>query len=107
MALFAEDIGCPDGGPPKLIRITGIRDLCAIENQMQGTIAEAESLGISVEFCRIVEASLLTKENLNIKEGEALIVNSIMQLHKYVKESRGSLKIILQAIKNQRNGSFS
>ncbi|KAL8096568.1 GRAS family protein RAD1-like [Apium graveolens] len=90
------------GGPPKLIRITGISEHNVKDNQMQGTIVEAESLGISVEFCRIDEAvtpSLLTKENLNLKEGEALIVNSIMQLHKYVKESRGSLKIILQAIK--------
>lgn len=90
------------GGPPKLIRITGINDLCVKEYQMQDTIAEAESLGISVKFCRIDEAvteSLLTKENLDIREGEALFVNSIMQLHKYVKESRGSLKIILQAIK--------
>ncbi|KAL6313575.1 hypothetical protein AAG906_006942 [Vitis piasezkii] len=43
--------------------------------------------------------AFLTKESLDVREGEVLFVNSIMHLHKYVKESRGSLKAVLQAIK--------
>ncbi|KAJ6919067.1 scarecrow-like 3 [Populus alba x Populus x berolinensis] len=61
-------------GPPKL-RITGLIDG---HNLLE------------------LEASL---KELAEEEGEALFVNSIMHLHKFVKESRGSLKAILQAIK--------
>lgn len=46
-----------------------------------------------------ISPSILTRGNLSLREGEALFVNSIMHLHKFVKESRGSLKAILQAIK--------
>ncbi|KAK6934756.1 Transcription factor GRAS [Dillenia turbinata] len=44
----------------------------------------------------------LTKESLDLREGDPLFVNSIMHLHKYVKESRGSLTAVLQAIRNLR-----
>lgn len=69
---------------------------------MKPVLHDATSLGINLEFSMISEPvtpSLLTRENLDLREGEALFVNSIMHLHKYVKESRGSLKAILQAIK--------
>ncbi|XP_065630066.1 GRAS family protein RAD1 isoform X2 [Quercus suber] len=51
---------------------------------------------------RPVTPSVLTKESLNLREGETLFVNSIMHLHEFVKESRGTLKAILQAIKKLR-----
>ncbi|KAK3042651.1 hypothetical protein RJ639_000903 [Escallonia herrerae] len=92
-------------GPPKQVRITGIigdQDLSELESSMKSVIDESSSLGISLELCMITERAtpfLLTRENLNLREGEALFFNSIMHLHKYVKESRGSLKAILQAIK--------
>lgn len=94
-------------GPPKLVRITSI----IIEDQdpftdseasMKAVVEEACSLGILLEFhiiARPVTPLLLTKEYLDLREGEVLFVNSIMQLHKFVKDSRGSLKTILQAIK--------
>lgn len=91
-------------GPPK-IRITGLindQNHSELEASMNSLVQDASSLGISLEFSTISEQvtpSLLTKENLNLREGETLFVNSIMHLHKYVKESRGSLKAILQAIK--------
>ncbi|KVI10258.1 Transcription factor GRAS [Cynara cardunculus var. scolymus] len=97
-----------DGGvSPKLIRITGILgdrgEMMELESSMKETIvAEANSLGIEVEF-RLISGpatpAMLTKENLRLKEGEPLFVNSILHLHTYVKESRGSLKTILQAVK--------
>ncbi|KAI9161258.1 hypothetical protein LWI28_015785 [Acer negundo] len=92
-------------GPPK-IRISGLihdQNRLEIETNMKILVQDAiSSLGIALEFTLISEpvtTALLTEENLNLREGEALFVNSIMHLHKYVKESRGSLKAILQAIK--------
>lgn len=91
-------------GPPR-IRITCLisnQNLSALEASIKSVAHDATSLGINLEFFKISEPvtpSLLTKENLDLREGEALFVNSIMHLHKYVKESRGSLKAILQAIK--------
>ncbi|KAG9141408.1 hypothetical protein Leryth_001847 [Lithospermum erythrorhizon] len=93
-------------GAPKSVRITGINEeqdvLTGLESSMKVVIDEAASLGVRVEFCIIAEpvtSFLLTKENLGLREGEVLFVNSIMNLHKFVKDSRGSLKMILQAIK--------
>lgn len=92
-------------GPPKKLRITGLvedHNLFELEAGMRALVEEASSLGIPTEFNLIsepVKPSLLTRENLDLREGEALFVNSIMHLHKYVKESRGSLKAILQALK--------
>ncbi|XP_021299537.1 scarecrow-like protein 23 [Herrania umbratica] len=93
----------PEGLPT--LRITGLtsnQDLLELEASMKSLVEDASSLGISLEFHMIPEPltpSLLTRENLNLREGEALFINSIMHLHKYVKESRGSLKAILQAIR--------
>ncbi|KAK7317479.1 hypothetical protein RJT34_01752 [Clitoria ternatea] len=93
-------------GPPKL-RITGLtgsgnEDNRKLQSSMNVLVEEASSLGIHLEFNIISEPaspSLLTVEKLNLRKGEALFVNSILQLHKYVKESRGYLKEILQSIK--------
>ncbi|KAL4273899.1 hypothetical protein GQ457_13G000580 [Hibiscus cannabinus] len=91
-------------GPPTL-RITALTNdehLVELEAGMKTLSEEASSLSIPMEFHIITEPvtpSLLTPENLNIREGESLYINSFMHLHKYVKESRGSLKAILQAIK--------
>lgn len=93
-------------GPPKRIRITALttdQSLPLLQSSVKSMIEEANSAGISqLEFQTITDPpgpSVFTKENLNLREGEALFVNSIMQLHQYVKESRGSLKTILQAIR--------
>ncbi|XP_062012104.1 GRAS family protein RAD1-like [Rosa rugosa] len=92
-------------GPPKKLRITGLvedHNVLELDAGMRVLVEEARSLGIPIEFNMIsepVKPSLLTKENLDLREGEALCVNSIMHLHMYVKESRGSLKAILQALK--------
>ncbi|XP_004516250.2 GRAS family protein RAD1-like [Cicer arietinum] len=92
-------------GPPKL-RITGFNtnedNTKKLQTSMSFLVEEASSFGIVLEFCIISEAatpSLLTIENLKLRKGESLVFNSILQLHKYVKESRGYLKEILQSIK--------
>ncbi|KAF5477320.1 hypothetical protein F2P56_003969 [Juglans regia] len=91
-------------GPPKL-RITGLisdQNQLGLEASIKALMEDASSVGIILEITMKtdpVTPSLLTRENLNLREGEALFVNCIMHLHEYVKESRGSLKAILQAIK--------
>ncbi|KAL5730646.1 hypothetical protein ACHQM5_003444 [Ranunculus cassubicifolius] len=91
-------------GPPNL-RITTIINGDQDPNlhaHMQTLIDDASSLGMSLTFHLITETvtpALFTPEKLNLSKGEVLIINSIMHLHKYVKESRGSLKLILQSIK--------
>lgn len=91
-------------GPPKL-RITGIGvgpSLSELEASMKLLADDASLLGIQLEFHANVELStpsLLNIESLQLREGDAVFVNSILHLHKYVKESRGSLKAILQEIR--------
>ncbi|CAN1750062.1 GRAS family protein RAD1 [Linum perenne] len=98
------------GGPPTKIRITALTNndqskeiALELESKMKSLAREAQSLGISrFEFNLIpdtVSPSLFTAETLDLRKGETLFVNGIMNLHKFVKESRGSLKAILQAIK--------
>ncbi|XP_010935246.3 GRAS family protein RAD1 [Elaeis guineensis] len=94
-------------GPPKLLRITGIcgatfSDLPELNAGMQAIINEANALGMPVEFRALEEApspSLPSIDQLQLREGEVVFVNSIMHLHKYVRENRGSLKAILTATK--------
>ncbi|KZV55517.1 GRAS family transcription factor [Dorcoceras hygrometricum] len=92
-------------GGPKFIRITGIigdQDPMGLDKSMKGLCEEANSLGICLEYHLLAEQVsplLLTRKSLELRGGEALFVNAIMHLHKHVKESRGSLKTILQSIK--------
>ncbi|KAJ8532672.1 hypothetical protein K7X08_012595 [Anisodus acutangulus] len=78
--------------PPRLVCITCIFEdpqyLLELKSLMEEVAATCS--GIHLEFQLIKEpvtASLFAREKLDVREGEALIVNSIMQLHKYVKES--------------------
>ncbi|KAH6821022.1 hypothetical protein C2S53_017656 [Perilla frutescens var. hirtella] len=93
-------------GPPKTIRFTAIiggDPVTELENSMRKLCEEGAALGISwMEYNLVreqVSPSTLSREKLGLRKEEAVFVNSIMQLHKHVKESRGSLKTILQAIK--------
>lgn len=95
-------------GPPKLLRITGLvkdgESLAGLKGSMKELEEYAATMGVPLQLNTVLESTasspgFLTKESLDVREGEVLFVNSIMHLHKYVKESRGSLKAILQAIK--------
>ncbi|XP_031377940.1 GRAS family protein RAM1-like [Punica granatum] len=107
-SLFRALASRPDG-PPKSIRITAITsgsdsldDLSHLETSLKALADEAMSVGIYLQFQVITDPPsplLFSRESLNLREGETLFVNSIMKLHQYVKESRGSLKAILQAIR--------
>ncbi|AES91080.1 putative transcription factor GRAS family [Medicago truncatula] len=82
------------------LRITAI-GLCIARIQVIGEELSiyAKNLGIHLEFS-IVEKNLenLKPKDIKVNEKEVLVVNSILQLHCVVKESRGALNAVLQMI---------
>ncbi|KAJ8758886.1 hypothetical protein K2173_002665 [Erythroxylum novogranatense] len=88
------------GKPPCCLRITGIGNsamrLKTIGDELK---LYARNLGLKFEFLSI-NSSLesLSVEDFNIVDAEAVIVNSILQLHCAVKESRGALNSVLQVL---------
>ncbi|KAH9320424.1 hypothetical protein KI387_015063 [Taxus chinensis] len=86
-------------GPPN-VRLTGM-GTSDIQEWGAALSEEAKTLGIAFEFRGIVEPlspSLLDPTFLDLRQGETLIINSVLCLHKFVKESRGSLRSVLQAM---------
>lgn len=89
-----------DHQPPCHLRITSV-GLAVDRFQTIGVELEAfaESMGVNFEFS-VVESNLenLQPEDIKLFDGEILVVNSILQLHCVVKESRGALNSVLQII---------
>lgn len=88
------------GRPPRRLRITGV-GLCldrlkTIGEELQ---AYAQDLDMELEFSA-VQSNLenLQLDDIKREDGEVLVVNSILQLHCVVKESRGALNSVLQKI---------
>ncbi|CAI9093279.1 OLC1v1028744C1 [Oldenlandia corymbosa var. corymbosa] len=88
------------GRPCHCLRITGIGS-CPERFQAIGDELEqyAHKLGIKLEFS-VVESSLenIRPEDLKIIEDEFLVINSILELHCVVKESRGALNSVLKML---------
>ncbi|GMY26424.1 GRAS family protein RAD1-like [Fagus crenata] len=89
------------GKPVNSLRITGVGN-CGEPLQAIGYELElyAKSLGLlNFEFL-VVESNLetLKPEHFKIVDGEILVINSILQLHCVVKESRGALNSVLQIL---------
>ncbi|KAG9141668.1 hypothetical protein Leryth_019298 [Lithospermum erythrorhizon] len=88
------------GSPPKRLRITAV-GICIEQYQIIGNELEiyAQSNGINLEFS-VVNCNLenLKPDDIKVADGEVLVVNSILQLHCVVKESRGALNSVLQMI---------
>nr|ANJ78574.1 DELLA protein RGLI2 [Pyrus pyrifolia] len=95
-----ESLATRTGQPPTRLRITGV-GLYGDRLQIIGEELEAyaDSLGINLEFS-VVESNLenLRPEDIKMYDGEVLVVNSILQLHCVVKESRGALNSVLQML---------
>ncbi|XP_044485768.1 GRAS family protein RAD1-like [Mangifera indica] len=88
------------GQPPRRVQITAV-GLCGDKFQIIGDELEAyaQHYGINLKFS-IVERNLenLQTQDIQVDEREVLVVNSILQLHCVVKESRGALNSVLQII---------
>ena len=88
------------GKPVSCLRITGVGNS---SERLQATGFElelyAKSLGLNFEFL-VVESNLenLKPQDFKILDGEVLVINSILQFHCVVKESRGALNSVLQKL---------
>ncbi|XP_022135579.1 DELLA protein RGL1-like [Momordica charantia] len=86
--------------PPRRLRVTGI-GLSVNRYRVMGEKlkSQAEGVGIQVEIT-VVEGNLenLRPQDINLHEGEALVIASIFQMHCVVKESRGALTSVLRMI---------
>jgi hypothetical protein len=69
--------------------------------------AYAEELGMRLEF-RAVDRTLesLHVDDLGVVAGEAVAINSVLELHCVVKESRGALNSVLQTIRKLSPKAF-
>ncbi|CAI9280494.1 unnamed protein product [Lactuca saligna] len=95
-----ESLSNQPGQCPRRVRITAVGQ-CASRFRIIGDELEtyACELGVNLEFS-LVESSLenLKPEDIKTYENEVLVVNSMLQLHCVVKESRGALNSVLQII---------
>ncbi|XP_023772866.1 GRAS family protein RAD1 [Lactuca sativa] len=95
-----ESLSNQPGKCPRRVRITAVGQ-CASRFRIIGDELEtyARELGVNLEFS-LVESSLenLKPEDIKTYENEVLVVNSMLQLHCVVKESRGALNSVLQII---------
>ncbi|GMJ09687.1 hypothetical protein HRI_004637900 [Hibiscus trionum] len=88
------------GQPLKRLRITGV-GTCRERLQAIGDDLKhhAKTLKLNFEFS-VVESNLenLKPEDVKTSNEEAIVINSILQLHCAVKESRGALNSVLQKL---------
>ncbi|MCO5602173.1 hypothetical protein L7F22_056301 [Adiantum nelumboides] len=115
-AIHVIDLGMSDGlqwpalihriatrpsGPPKLLRITSVGTFTSQSVQEVGVALYKEAMSASVKFeFNAVHQPLenIAATELNLQDGEVIVVNSSLRLHCVVKESRGSLNHVLHAI---------
>ncbi|CAJ1943693.1 unnamed protein product [Sphenostylis stenocarpa] len=81
------------------LRITGVGLCDRLQSIGDELSIYATNLGINFEFS-VVKKNLesLKPEDIEVREEEVLVVNSILQLHCVVKESRGALNSVLQMV---------
>ncbi|KAK1295263.1 DELLA protein GAI [Acorus calamus] len=91
------DWPCP---PMHRIRLTGVGPRTErLESIGDGLVDFAHGLGLELEFQAIVtNLEGLRPEDVRVEKGEVLVVNSVLELHHVVKESRGALKSMLQTV---------
>ncbi|WVZ09933.1 hypothetical protein V8G54_014463 [Vigna mungo] len=90
-----------NGGSERLrrLRITAVGLCDRLQSIGDELSVYATNLGINFEFS-VVKKNLesLKPEDIEVREEEVLAVNSILQLHCVVKESRGALNSVLQMV---------
>ncbi|XP_065860479.1 GRAS family protein RAD1-like [Euphorbia lathyris] len=95
-----ESLASRPGKPPSRLRITGVGLRVGRFRTIGDELMEyAKDFGINLEFS-VVESNLenLKLTDINKSDGEIVVVNSILQLHCVVKESRGALNSVLRII---------
>ncbi|KAI9170298.1 hypothetical protein LWI28_025658 [Acer negundo] len=88
------------GKPPSRLRITVVGNFPERLEEVEEELKQyAESWELNFKF-EVVYKSLetLQAEDFNVEVGEAVVINSILQLHCVVKESRGALNSVLQRL---------
>ncbi|WCJ38659.1 GRAS family transcription factor family protein [Euphorbia peplus] len=88
------------GKPTHRLHITGVGSSAERLQAIGGDLdTYARSLGLDFEFS-YVESSLENLKTVDFKlnDGEAVVINSILQLHCVVKESRGALNSVLHTL---------
>ncbi|KAH7570426.1 hypothetical protein ACOSP7_018556 [Xanthoceras sorbifolium] len=89
------------GKPPSRLRITVVGN-CPERFEAIGEELKqyAGILKLNFKFVVVERSSLetLQAKDFNVEDGEALVINSILQLHCVVKESRGALNSVLQRL---------
>ncbi|KAI5007100.1 hypothetical protein ZWY2020_047048 [Hordeum vulgare] len=96
------------GGKPARVRVTCVSARVDTMRTVGLEIeAYAEDLGMSLEF-RAVDRTLesLHVDDLGIDAHEAVAINSVLELHCVVKESRGALNSVLQTIRKLSPKAF-
>lgn len=95
-------------GKPARVRVTGVGarmdTMRAIGRELE---AYAEGLGMYLEF-RGINRGLesLHIDDLGVDADEAVAINSVLELHSVVKESRGALNSVLQTIRKLSPRAF-
>ncbi|XP_057767466.1 GRAS family protein RAD1-like [Salvia miltiorrhiza] len=87
-------------GPPPRLRVTAV-GLCRDRFREIGGELEACAAAAGVKFgFSVVHSNLesLTPADVKVERGEVVVVNTILQLHCVVKESRGALNAVLQIV---------
>ncbi|KAK7330594.1 hypothetical protein VNO77_24790 [Canavalia gladiata] len=94
-----QSLAARAGTRVRRLRITGVGLCDRLRTIGDELSVYANNLGVNLEF-KVVKKNLesLQAEDINLREGEVLVVNSILQLHCVVKESRGALNSVLQMI---------
>lgn len=88
------------GKVPKRLKITGVGNCSERLGEIGDELKRyADGLKLNFEFLA-VEKSLetLQAKDINVEDGEVLVMNSILELHCVVKESRGALNSVLQRL---------
>ncbi|KAF7031921.1 hypothetical protein CFC21_043168 [Triticum aestivum] len=95
-------------GKPARVRVTGVGarvdTMRAVGRELE---AYAEELGMTLEFMAVDRTlESLHVDDLGVEADEAVAINSVLELHCVVKESRGALNSVLQTIRKLSPKAF-
>uniref|UniRef100_A0A0D9V957 Uncharacterized protein n=1 Tax=Leersia perrieri TaxID=77586 RepID=A0A0D9V957_9ORYZ len=95
-------------GKPSRVRLTGVGARPdAMRSIGRDLVSYADAIGIRLEFNSIDRTlESLDANDIDTTSGEAIAINSVLELHSVVKESRGALNSVLQTIRKLSPKAF-